>query len=396
MRSTGYDKFYDTGIYISGPELKFHYSSFLGWIQNAAKRLVTIGDGTTELLSDQHSFGTLLGTLSLLQANRSLMPNDGRTIVVINAHGSMQNGNHYIQVRPDFAEKSSLSSQELFKMLASTLKQPLDIIFSACYGGGAGKDVHYLPAGSRVLFLTDENDANTISSYVQTIYQMHSNSKPTLDTFFDNYLYKLTNNYKPYISIAGVDIIKPSLWYKYPTPPVSSEARDFVHSTFSKNVCQQDQACTTEIDILITKLPKITSLDQLIDLHPDCMQISLQLDRIETQITLAMQGNSTALECKHLKEQADRILYHYQLPIEINLEDHFWIENEVSYHGNIEEIFQEYCSTTGIHSLIKGNLLFGYKTNNNFPMPEAPAYGKVLGIIKTLHEYEATHISEGI
>ena len=396
MRRTYSDKYYDTGIYISGPELKYHYNSFLGWIHSAAHQVAAIGDGSKELLDERHSSGSLLSGLALLQANTTLLPNGGRFIVIVNAHGSIHNGNHYIEVRPDVMKGSSLLSQKLFKMLASTLKQPMDIIFSACHGGGAGKDVHYLPAGSRVLFLTDEKDVSTVSGYVQTIKQMNSDAKPTLDTFFDNYLFKLTNNYKPYISIAGGDTIKPSQWHIYPRPPVSSEARDFVHKTFTRNVCTQDQFCKDGIDILITKLPDISSLDQLIDFLPDCVQISLQLDHIETRITLAMQSNSPAHECRHFKEHADSLLYHNQLPIEINLEDSFWMENEVSDCWDIENILQEYCASAGIYSIITGNILFGYKINNNFPMPEEPAYGKVLGIIKALHEYDATHVADSI
>ena len=196
---------YNVAIYIIGPDLEDRYETDLNFLNAKFNKVIVIGDGKKNILNAD---GTgPLQKLYTINDDHQELQNAEKVLVYIHAHGTAQNDTHYIITTK---EKTIFESKKLFALLAESIKKPIDIIFAPCNGKAALKDIDALPTGSKIIIFSDSDKFTTGVAIHTTISKILSDSKFTLDEFYNNYLTNVhLMDESPIISIVGGNTIDP-------------------------------------------------------------------------------------------------------------------------------------------------------------------------------------------
>ncbi len=170
---------YSAAIYIIGPGLKQSYKIESNFLNTHFDKVITIGDGESDILIN--GTGALQKLYSLNDDYPELI-NTGKILVYVIIHGAVIDDNHVLST----SKEDLFSSAGLFKLLAETIKIPMDIIFAPCHGKDALKDINTLPEGSRIMIFSNHDKYTTGVAVHQTMDKMLSHTKFTFDGFYHN------------------------------------------------------------------------------------------------------------------------------------------------------------------------------------------------------------------
>jgi hypothetical protein len=225
---------YSAALIITGPRTNTTIESIQLFLADKIQNIITIGDGKIDLDAQ---------AISNIAKEANALANAGKVLVFVNAHGinSQEYGGHALQMTN---QGQLFQSSLLFSILKNSFSAPIDIIFTACNGKGALKDINNLANGSRIIIFSEENNSTYINNYIYALEAMNGIAYFSLDNFYDNYLSHLTLQENPVMVIAGEKTIDPALAANAQIgKSISNESRLYVHQNFGKNVCQEDIAC---------------------------------------------------------------------------------------------------------------------------------------------------------
>ena len=161
---TAFDK---TDILSATLGLKKHYPNF-----------VVIGNGEDDI--------------SLEQIKKRLKERDvNKFDLCILAHGEQKDDGFHFMLNDD----NGISSADFFKTISEATKNPVNVHIFSCHGGGALKDINYLPDGSKAFSCCDGRSVlpeTDVQRYFHKLSNMNLDNTD-LDTIMNVYLASMEN-----------------------------------------------------------------------------------------------------------------------------------------------------------------------------------------------------------
>ncbi len=376
---------YNTAIYIVGSDIHLiEYQAVLGFLTKKINNVVVIGDGEIDILSSMQ--GAITPTLNSVKENNPEFLT-GKILVYISAHGKNNDGEHIIQTSK---EGDYITSKELFELLGTKINQSMDVVFVPCHGKAALKDIDMLPVGSRVMIFSDADHTTKFSNQVITLRDMLAMENFSFEAFYDNYLAHLGSIEYPIIAEVGGNIIDPlALSAKYIGKAITTASREYIHKNFAFNICK-DESCHQNIDKLMDKIESSESMEEFtrtggkyvtmfFSLVPDYNSMEVMSDYIQFS-----SFNASAQLCTqkriYFKKILDRHFLDLKIPFEVDL-SYPWFEQD---NNNEDDEDSENDQSFDRDLYNRHTILSSLKSNDKFPAPEYPEFGKVIGIIKDI------------
>lgn len=380
---------YSAAIYIIGPGLTESYEIESNFLNTHFDKVITIGDGKNNIITN--GAGELQKLYTLSDDYPELI-NAGKILVYIIMHGGILDDKHFVKT----SKEGWISSAELFKILAETIKTPMDIIFTPCHGKAALKDIDTLPTGSRIMIFSDHDKFTAAVAVHETMNKMLSNDEFTFDGFYNNYLANIfLIDEEPIVTVVGGDTIAPvALSENYLGKSISGASRQYVQNHFGQSVCGDESFCHNKIDQLMNKIEQIFNIDEFrisattkyLKAAKVIVQMTVDYEFVinthyeEDTIFNHKESELCYIEILNLKNDFDQLLLNHEIPLELDLACDDWYEIDYEYDADTKDI--ERFSNDGLYNAFKQA---GFIENNNFLKPETPEYGYALGIIKDIH-----------
>lgn len=386
---------YSGAIYIIGPGHENSYEKELEFLNTQFRKVIVIGDGKMDIL-DSNNEGPLQNLKTLNKDYPELL-NEGKILVYIDAHGTAEENEHYIQVNKG---GEFFPSKRLFEVLAENINKPMDIIFIPCNGKAALTDISVLPFSSRVIIFSDP-EAFTLSTNIIITLEAIANEEFSLDNFYNNYLARIFSMQEsPVMSINGKETIDPAILSEvYLGKTISEPSRQYVHNNFAQSVCKSDISCYDKIDYLMNKIEKTSSIEEFRVIDGRYFITITEFAQLDSDYSFIRntyheryvtynykESEHSYKEVLDLKKKADQLFLAREIPLELDLSDKNLYKIDYDYLNNYSDI-KEYVKTwfdIGIYNFLKG-VNGGFVENHNFAKPEYEEYGFVLGIIKDIH-----------
>ncbi len=257
---TGFNSIYTNAIIINGPDTDKKVQAF---IEKRIASTVVIGDGKKDILTASGN-GILYDGLQEVSQHECVETPLSRALVVIEAHGTVHEGEHVIQVT-----KSGIvySTKSLFEYLAQTVKTPFDILMTSCHGRGAQELAELLPVGTKVAFFSNHEETTVNGDIIETISTFPENKVFSVQNFFEHFLYGMSCAVKPALVVSGektrslepAEIFQKNLISK----TLSSDLKEKIKSKID-NFCMDDKKCGDQLNSKLNTLSKITDLKEII------------------------------------------------------------------------------------------------------------------------------------
>lgn len=382
-------KEYSAAIYIIGPNLKESYKIGSNFLNTHFDKVITIGDGKVDIITN----GTgVLQKLYTLSDDYPELINAKKILVYVIIHGAVLDDNHVLSTSKEYW----ISSAESFKLLAETIKTSMDIISLPCHGKAALKEINVLPQESRIMIFSDHDKFTTAVAVHGTMDKMLSHTKFTFDGFYNNYLANISlMDEEPIVTVVGGDTIAPvALSENYLRKSISGASRQYVQNHFGQSICRGEIPCHDKIDQLMNKIEQAFNIDEFrisatteyLEAAKVIIQMVVDYEFIinthyeEEVIFNHKESELCYIEILDFKNKTDKLLLENGIPLELDLSHDYWYEIDYEYDADTDGL--ERFSNHGIYNVFKQD---GFIENNDFPKPEEPEYGYVLGIIKDIH-----------
>jgi len=375
---------YDSAILINGPK-QFEVNYLIQFLTDRIENVFVIGNGNSSILNLQAQ-GIYNDSLLKLAKDKKFISKNSKTLVFINAHGGItEDGRHVLGL----GINSYYASRNLFDDLKFILDKKLDIIFTACYGRAALKDINELAIGSRILFFSDKDQLSFYANIeMLLIKHFPSNIPLTIDNLFAYYLFNLGSYEKPILAEVRGKIIDPfSFQQNLKGKILTAEAKDFAKVRFS-DFCKQDINCTNKSDKAINALTTVSDISTLAKFPNSFQPVIKKISNLLAKNYKVSKSYEILKQCSfhdiELKVEVDNLLNESFIPLSLNL-------HRVIYESNDElgsNQWPEEFAAQGNDYLFYTTLLQIFcDYNNNFPIPELPLYGSVLLAATFIEEY---------
>ena len=372
--------YYNLAIFIIGPDNAMYYKPISNFLYQKANHLITIGNGTINLLTQQNE-GLLIDSLAQIKQSNNDTINSRNILVYIHAHG--------IKIDDLYALDLGypLLTSSLFSLLKNKINYPIDIIFVPCYGKSALPYLNYLHNNSNIIIFSDENKTTYPLSILDVLDDMINIKIFSLKSFYDNYLSHLTLLENPiFITILDNNIITIDpeiLSSHYLGKPITKPLQEYINNNFVINICYGMLSCYEQIQQLIDKIQISSSIKDFAVTHDKYHQLMSNLTDWNIKITntqnMTLSNNcSSDDQILIIKKNIDQYLFSQEIPLETDLSYPYWFEPP-SENYDLSDM-SEYAIYNALSSSF-------FNKNDNFLEPQYLEIGMLFGIIKDISEY---------
>ncbi len=392
---TGFNSIYNSAILITGPDTDQKIKTF---VESRIPNVIAAGDGETDLLdANKHSIYRAVIEEALLQD--CFQSPLSRTLVVIEAHGTIYEGEHVIQ-----ATKSGIviPTKGLFEYLASTIKTPFDVLMTACHGRGAQELVHLLPVGTKVSFFSS-HDATTVNGDLfEAISTFPENKTFSVQNFYEHFLYGMVCAAKPALVISAENMVnlEPAefLQRNLLAKTLPNDLKEKIGNKIA-NFCAEDLQCSNQLHSKLDSLSQLGSLESIIN-FPKTLEgkFDWYFNRLKELATLGMNDDNQD-ECLQYSANLDSALssrfIEEGIPLKSTLYKYCDEDEEDDDGMSIEEfevylgVFKEILASNNDYCAIRllGRPEIGILEPNGRFEGEQSEYGQYLLVSTFIQEY---------
>jgi hypothetical protein len=352
---------YQNALVISGPGIN-DAEQILSYISSRIPHIITIGDGKQTILDPEFS-GIYADFLRDTGARNEFSSTD-RTLVVINAHGDINdNQQHRVQFGIDDEGAITYFSSDLFQDLSNAIKNPFDILFLPCHAGGAKKDIGLLPYGTNVMF-TSGDDEPSISTETHAAFNHFPTTELfSINSFYNHYLFNMACFAKASLLTAGTVIElstpyeyhKNALVAKYISPPNHQKAIDKIHE-----FCKNDDACYSKLSVTLNKISLLKDIKDVFAANKvyaeKLIEIYESTDEAEDIMTQIEKGN------KLLKENS--------IPGEFYYNESARDDDEDDDEDDDGDPFIAQSGDNCIVRMVRETEMMSFKFNDDYPLEQ--------------------------
>ena len=382
---------YNSVVLITGPDNEDEVAPVLSVFVKRVPDAFVIGNGKASIMN-QSGDGEFPDGMKKISGIQAFTDSAHKTLIIINAHGTISEGKHYIQLD----DESLVDSADLFAKIYNAFHKPVDIIFTACHGRGALKDTYILPHGSRIMIFSDADQYSYSQNFLFLAKSFPQDAILSFRALFDFYLMNLGSNERPILfEVGGDNTINPyASAQKYLGKHLDEAAKLYATNKLVA-MCAENEKCTSNALEVPNKLEHTNDLIETLQPYEKYLEVfrkvsHYHLNFFNSTEYLSLHNKSPSSLIEH-KAAVDKLLEAYEIPLSINLDELAKDTSEFDADDNYISLkimnTPEYGTYVSAYSLYTGCGNSALQPNSAFPAPEKSDYGALLLASLYLDEY---------